>query len=317
MSRAYETYSQILSDRREGRVSQLGEFASFTEVKPEFYADSNLLAREVLKTFRAIRASNPPYGLVDYAGKPVTTLQHNQRSPWLVLEAGLSSTMLTAYNLTRPPVDQCPYAGVLTQKLGVRALTPLVGYHPDLDTLREVSAPGGVLAPGLIVPLLSRIPAIASFHGAKSSYKSLATLSARNLLQSPLSHAQQHAKAFVFCLTGETKGDITFDRESFLPTKLIAEYTKIETNPVGHEQIQWALPTSDFRLQTGVHVVSRVASSEQDRSGKNGTFYPAGTRLGDIKTDEPTIGCPGKIVAYALYGAAVSIIIQEQLWTSK
>lgn len=153
-SEAKRLYGQALAARRRGEVSQADAFTAFAEVKPEFYADSKLLSGEVLKVFSDYKNQYPPYGLLHPIGEPVVAIDSNKfGGKWLGLERSLASTIRAAFNETAPPVESCPYHEVLTQQLGKMALAPHDHNEFGLDTLRETSAPGGILAPAARLPM--------------------------------------------------------------------------------------------------------------------------------------------------------------------
>lgn len=156
---------------------------------------------------------------------------------------------------------------------------------------------------------------MATLTGATSDTASLAKASARQLLQEPLNHPQQYAKPFIFCLADGYRGtDIAFQRDSFMPDTLIADSVQLDSMAEGQEILGWSKPTLDFILRAQVSVVNRLEGSERDTSGDHVSVYPAGTRLGDIRVDEPTIGCPGNQMAYEMWGQAVDTIVGMRLW---
>lgn len=204
---------------------------------------------------------------------------------------------------------------MLDQKLRRgRKLEPIDHNERGLDTLREVSVPGGLAAPALVINLLRRIPAMARVHQATDSHEELANRS-RGLLRDPLAHPQQHARAFMYCLTGEAEGDgFSFDRDQFLPDELIAKYIRLTTDRRGDERFDWSMPTSEFVVRAALDITSRTKGSEHDHTGDHITSYPAGIKLGDIAIDEETIGCPGSPVAYYLWSKGIHVVMAENLW---
>lgn len=100
----------------------------------------------------------------------------------------------------------------------------------------------------------------------------------------------------------------------FLGDDLALEYTKVEFGPNGSERLAWAMPTEEFRLRQEVDVKSRVLGSELRQYGLHETLYPIGTKLKDIEFDEPTIGCPGNQLAYAMWDRTIDVMVGERLW---
>jgi hypothetical protein len=304
-----EQYRQALHNRAAGQVSSVGPNDLFYAVKPEFYADSTLLIRDVRQKYKHVATDEDQYGLVGYRGVDPT----NPFSPWSQLERALKMTARAAFDETASPVRACPYVPAL-KNLGAIPLAPIDGNEQGLDRLREVSFPGANFAPALIVNILRKIPAIAAIHGATASPENVARASARSLLDEPLHHPQQHAAAFVYCLTGsDTGGQMFFDRKLFLPAESIRSYTRLSVNSLGKQAVEWSKPTRDFTLQRPVTVANRLRGPEFE-GGDHTITYPAGTRLGNIMVNEPTIGCPGKRMAYDMWDQALDVIVGEKLW---
>ncbi|MGB4758711.1 MAG: hypothetical protein WBP26_01515 [Candidatus Saccharimonadales bacterium] len=312
---ATATYGQTMRALRTGGPSEAHGDMAFDEVKPHFYASSRVLIEDVRNTYAGYRTDDNPLGLVDRRGNPFGDLgQPGTNSSWLQLERAMSWTAYAAFEQTRPQLTGCPYHAALGNLGGV-TLRPVDGNARGLDTLREVSVPGGMLAPALLVNLLRRMPAMAAIHGADATPEDLARNSATSLLKEPLRHPQQWARAFNFTLIGDTQPeDLSYSRKKFFPDDLIASYTKHTVNAAGKEQITWAKPTEDFTLRANVRVSSRVLGSEVDMTSDHVVTYPIGTRLGDIKTDEPTIGCPGNLLAYDMWTQAINTIVAKNFW---
>lgn len=310
MSESKSQYLDALRRRRQGITSALGAEATFDTLKPEFYADARVFSEDALKTFEGFEATHPPYGLVDYKGNPITHLRHEYRNPWVVLNYALKSTAHVALEKTKPPIDHCPYHEVLSAKLGgtYPQLNPYDNNERGLDAFRAVITPGGELNSPLFVSLVRRMPALQTLHGSTSSNEEFARRSVA-ILREPLTHPQQWAKAFVYSLGRLT----TILTERFLDDELALQYTKIEETPEG-DRLNWAIPTADFTIKQDVDVVSRVLGSELDRTGEHITIYPVGTRLGDIEVDEPTFGCPGNLLAVAMWQRTIDVVVGERLW---
>jgi hypothetical protein len=73
------------------------------------------------------------------------------------------------------------------------------------------------------------------------------------------------------------------------------------------------MPTEKFTLRQDTTVISRALSAELD-GDQQIVVYPAGTRLEDISINEPTIGCPGKQLAFAMWDRTIDAIVRERLW---
>jgi hypothetical protein len=316
---ARHSYQQALRARHMGKTCELDGADEFLVSKPVFYADSRLLIDDVRRTYKHSRDKHPPYGLINRAGNTVESfgLRAGGASSWLRLESSLVATAEAAFNQTVSTVNACPYHETL-RNLGSASLAPIDHNRRGLDRLREVTFPGARLAPANIVNILRRMPAIARLNRATISIEELAHNSARSLLSEPLRHPQQWAKAFTFCLgEGYEGSDLSLRRdESFMPDKLIALYTTLCLDPKGREYIRWSMPTADFVTRTEVRVANRLLGSEADLLGEHITSYPIGTRLGDIKVDEPTIGCPGSQMAYEMWAQTVDVIVGEGFWTA-
>lgn len=204
--------------------------------------------------------------------------------------------------------------------MGIIPSTPLTSYDHDVrgvDSLRARVVPGAQFAPALIVNLISRMHMLKQLHGAQSAHWDLAQHSAKSLLEEPLLHPQQWAKAFIFTLArGYGNEDAAMHRDTFLDEETAAKYTELRTDPrTGREVIGWALPTEDFILRAAVKVADRTRGNEME-AGDHQQVYPMGTRLGDITVTEPRIKCPGFRLAYAMWDTAVDVAIQENLWTA-
>lgn len=316
-STARQQFGHVLAARKQGIASDADESTPFADLKPEYYADAKLLSGAVLEVFEGYRDTHPPYGLVDARGNTVTEIQPTRRfGRWMGLEVVFNSTMRAAFNEADSPVPSCPYHEVIGRKLGRAMLDPKDDNRQGIDTLREVSAPGGLAAAALVVNLLKRMPAMKDIHGATEEVSALAVNSKRTLLSKPLSHPQQHAKAFVFTLVDGMMGtDITFDRDLFLPDGLIRAYTNLQSNRMINEAIGWSTSTEDFRLRANVRVANRLLGPEFE-DGEHQITYPIGTRLGDIQVSEPTIGCPGSQMAYTLWDRAIEVATAEELWVA-
>lgn len=312
---AMAAYGQAIRTLRAGGPSEAHGEMAFDEVKPHFYASSRVLIEDVRNTYASYRTDDNPLGLVDRRGNPFGDLgEPGADFSWLRLEQAMSWTAYAAFDQTQPQISGCPYHAALGNLGGIN-LQPVDNNEQGLDKLREVSLPGGMFAPALLVNLLRRMPAMAAIHGANSTPEDLARNSATSLLKEPMRHPQQWARAFSFTLIGDTQPeDLSYDRKKFFPDDLIASYTKRTVNAAGKEQITWAKPTEDFTLRANVRVASRVLGSETDLEGNHTITYPIGTRLGDIKTDEPTIGCPGNLLAYDMWAQAIDTIVAKSFW---
>jgi hypothetical protein len=212
----------------------------------------------------------------------------------------------------QPRIDSCPYHEVIAKKLGDAALRlePIDHNERGLDSLRSAVAPGAVLNAPLFASLLRRLPGIQELHGSKSDPEAFAHNSV-SLLHEPLAHPQQWAAGFVYSLGSLAE----LLRDSFLNDELALRYTKVERNASGKERLAWAMPTEEFTLRQEVRVTSRVLGSERDEADDtNSTLYPIGTRLAEIEVDEPTIGCPGNQLAFAMWHRAIGAIVGENLW---
>jgi hypothetical protein len=316
-TKTFAIYGQAIRDLRNGTPGSAYPDMPFDEIKPHFYAASRVLIEDVREAYASFRTSDNPLGLVNRDGTPFGDLgEPGTSSAWLRLERAMSSTAYAAFNEAQPKLSGCPHHGALKNLAGV-ALQAIDNNERGLDRLREVSVPGATFAPALLVNLLRRLPAMAAIHGVSTQTEDLARTSATSLLKEPLRHPQQWARAFNFTLIGGTQeSDLSYERKSFFPDDLISKYTKHTVNAAGKEQITWAKPTEDFTLRANVHVANRVLGSEMDMTGNHIMVYPIGTRLGDIKTDEPTIGCPGNLLAYDMWNQAIDTIVAKGFWQS-
>jgi hypothetical protein len=307
-------YERILRERRQGHPSELGPDATLTEAKPHFYADARLLIDGVTKAYRGLRTAHPPYGLLDSQGDSVTSLRSGQRG-WTQLEATMARSATVAFNATSTGVTRCPYIPALINLIETK-LEPVDNNEHGLDRLREITVPGARLAPTTIVNLLRRIPEMGRLHGATVSNEALARNSVVSLLDEPLHHPQQWAKPFNFCLATGVDGPqgSGIDRSDFLPEERILALTKLGTDQRDNERLEWAMPTANFPLLIDVYVVNRSLGSESDLAGDHVTVYPAGQRLGDIAVNEPTIGCPGAILAREMWAQGIDAITGEGMW---
>ncbi len=313
ISNARREYGGQIRERKTGVASTLGSDATLIEAKPHFYADARLLIDRVREVYAGYRSIAPPYGLFDAKGEPFRGFGDRERR-WVNLERLISATARKAFEAVAPPETGCPYHNAL-QNLGHIPLQPSTAQEPDVERLREVVFPGAQFAPATIVNILKRMPAMATAHRASLDTETLARNSNRTLLQEPLHHPQQHAKAFTFCLADGMGGtDWIIDRDNFMPDDVIDGYTKLGTNAAGHEAIVWSIPTVDFVLRASVHVANRIEGPEAEMNGDHITLYPAGTRLGAIALNEPTIGCPGSQLAYDMWDQATDVIANEDLW---
>jgi hypothetical protein len=306
---ARQEFQAALRARRNGESSQLDGSEPFETVKPEFYADANQLVGNVTETYKQISTQAP------YDSITASVPRLERLSPWLRLELALARTATAAFNQTEPPKGGCPYTGSL-DNLGSVRLKPVAGNRPELDSLRAVSAFGAVTAPALITNLQRRMPDMAALNGATDDVEGVARNSARSLLAEPMSHPQRWAAAFVFCLAGNGDGqDILRWRDRFMLEELIRTHTRLGTLPDGRQRVEWKMPTKDFVTRTGIVVVNRLLGPAADTTGDHATPYPAGTRLGDIPDDgEPTIGCQGREMAYAMWNHSLRLIARDELW---
>lgn len=310
MSEAKFEYSEALKNRRAGVASELGAGATFTEVKPDFYADSRMLSEDALEVFESMVELFPPHGLVNGKGEPLQNLQDGF-NPWNALYIALSVTGHYAMEKAKPSTPSCPYHEVLSRTLGGtrKPLKPIDNNALGIDTLRDVATPGAELNAPLFVSLIRRLPAIQKLHGSTSDPEVFARNSV-SLLREPLAHPQQWATAFVFSLGNLTE----LVRPTFLNNTLASSYTKIETLPNGSERLAWAIPTEEFTIRQKVSVIDRTRGSETESSGTHVTTYPIGTRLKDIRVDEPSIGCPGDQLARAMWSRVIDVVVSEGLW---
>lgn len=311
---ARREYGEQLRLRKAGFSGHLDPDATLVEAKPSFYADAHLLIDNVREVYGDFRKTAPPYGLVDWNNEPFVGFEGNKKRGWTRLEQLMSVTARKAFEVVTPPATGCPYHEVL-RNLGHIPLKPTIVQSPDMERLREIVFPGAQFAPATIVNILKRMPAMAAANHARTDVETLAHNSAHALLQEPLHHSQQHAKAFTFCLADGVSGtDAAIDRAHFMPDDVIERYTQLSKDPAGREVVTWSMPTDDFVLRASVHVTNRLAGSERDISGDHIDLYPIGTRLGDIRVDEPTIGCPGSQLAYDMWDQALDVIVGEGLW---
>lgn len=303
-------YSEALKNRRAGVASELGASATFTEVKPDFYADARILSEDALRVFDDMQEQFPPYGLMVGNGEPLQNLQ-DTFGPWSALYGALATTGHYVMEEARPSTPSCPYHEVLKRTLG-GTRRPLEPYDNDefgLDTLRDVTTPGAELNAPLFVSLIRRLPAIQKLHGSSSDPEAFARNSV-SLLREPLAHPQQWAAAFVYSLGKLTE----LVQPTFLNDTLASSYTKIEAVSDGRERLAWAIPTEEFTIRQNVLVVDRTLGSETDRTGAHVTTYPTGTKLKDIRVDEPSIGCPGDQLARAMWSRIIDVAVGEKLW---
>ena len=304
-------YGRQLGARKAGHPSELDGSATFPEAKPHFYADARRMIDDVREAYTGFRQTLPPYGLMDMRGEVLTGFSDRNRA-WTQLEQAMSRTVRHAFEIVEPP--SCPYHESLGN-LGAMALNAAQPQAPDQERLREITYPGGALAPATIVNMLKRMPAMAAANGATVSTEELARNSAHPLLYEPLHHPQQLAKAFTFSIADGVRGtDFALDRDSFMPGGVIRRYTKLGHDVLGREVIDWRIPTRAFVLRANVGVADRIAGSEADFSGDHITVWPIGTRIGDIEVTEPTVGCPGSQMAYDMWDQAVDVIVGEGLW---
>lgn len=294
-------FGQALAARRRGELSAADSNTPYERVKPDFYADSNLLIRDVTMAFGEQRVS---------AGDKVGVA-----GSWDTLETSLMMAVKRAFVAagTFGTVRECPYHQVLGERLGGMSLPPVDRDVFGYDTLCAVSLPGGVSAPALIVNLVRRMQQMRAQHEVGVGVEQLARASSGPLLAQPLAHPQQHAKAFMFTLAEGVNGSESFlDRDTFMPEWLIEKYTCAMETVDGRAAIGWAISTEDFVLRTAVTVADRTKGSEM-QPGEHQTVYPAGTRLGDIAVTEPTIGCPGSKLAYAMWERTIDVAVDAGL----
>lgn len=310
MSHTMDQYNNAMKARRRGLMSELGPEAKFLDVKPDYYADSRILSEDALREFENFKKTHPPYGLVD--GRGNSFVPDPKREPWYGLSMALRASGHAAFDLATPRITSCPYHDVLAKKLGGTAipLRPIDYDQHGLDTLRSVATPGAELNAPLFVSLIRRLPDIQRLHGSNLDAESFARNSV-SLLREPLAHPQQWAAGFVYSLgaLGELLGP------KFLNDKLALKYTKVESASDGSERLAWAIPTQDFTLRNDLVVRNRLLGTELGEPDPVASMhYPVGTRLGDIKVDEPTIGCPGNQLAVAMWDRTIDVIVGEQLW---
>lgn len=307
---AIEQYHSELRDRRMGIPSSVNGEASFIEAKPPFYADARLLSESALEVFNKLPETHPPYGLAYPDGNPVKTLMDGE-SPWISLFYGLRSTGRFVMEEAIPGTTVCPYHEVLQAHLGstVPELRPMDHNLYGLDTLRAVSTPGAELNASLFVSLIRRLPALRTLHGDSSDLEDFSRASVA-ILREPLAHPVARAAGFVYSL-----GSITqLLQPSFFADELALNFTHVETVS-GRNRLNWSKPTEDLTLLQGVYVSDRVNGSELDANDQK-TYYPRGTRLGDIDVEsgEPTLGCPGNKLAFAMWDRLVDVALAESLW---
>lgn len=294
-------YGEALAARRRGELSTADADTPFTGVKHDFYADSNLLIRDVTQAFADQRVA---VGEVS-----------NPDSSWYSLETSLMMAVRRAFVAagTFGTVRECPYHPVIEERLGSLSLPPVDHNEFGFDTLCAASLPGGITAPALIVNLVKRLRQMKAQHELSGGVEQLARSSAKPLLAQPLAHPQQHAKAFMYTLAEGVNGDEGFlDRDTFLPDWLIDRYTQATETIDGKPAIGWSMPTEDFVLRTAVTVADRTRGSEM-QPGDHQIHYPVGTRLGDIVVTEPTIGCPGSQLAYAMWERTIDVAVDAGL----
>ncbi len=211
------------------------------------------------------------------------------------------------------PIESCPYHEVLASKLGgtAVALTPQDNNERGIDTLRSVATPAAELNAPVFTALVRRLPAIQRLHGSSTNPASFARNSV-GLLDEPLNHPQQWAKAFAYSLGSL---DEIISGDGFLDDEVAREFTRVVQRPHHGEALEWAQPTENLTLRQAVDVPSRVLDSELSPiTSSSVTMYPVGTRLGDIRVDEPTIGCPGNQLAYTMWNRAIDVAAGEGLW---
>jgi len=267
---------------------------------------------QALTVFRGFKDQYPPYGLVDTEGAPITTLPE-ARNPWLALTFALRSTARTAVERAMPTTNACPYHEAVARRIG-SAVTPLKPFDDNehgLDTLRQAVRLGAELNAPLFTSLIQRIPALQRLHGNTADVEPFARNSVV-LLDQPLQHPQQLARAFVYSLGAL---DELFT-SNFLNDDIARAYTKVETMH-GADRLNWATPTAtfDLELRMPVDVLDRIHGSELEPNDAHTTIYPIGTRLGDIAVTEPTIGCPGNLLAHAVWQQAIDVVVGEGMWS--
>lgn len=313
-------FGEALADRRAGLPHATGPDTPFADVKPQFYADAYNLANAGLKAWETMGVAHPPFGFVNRQGETITSIRKPgmaEPSRWMALESMMANTARVVFAETTPQVAVCPYAPVLRDAVGI--ITPSTSMDGDvhgLDTLRGAVSPGAFFAPTLIVNLIRRMHMLKQLHGARTSHWSLAGNSAKSLLDEPLRHPQQWAKAFMFTLArGMDDEDNYMLRDTFLDETVARRYTELRVDDqTGRESIGWALPTEEFILRAAVKVADRTRGHER-QPGDHQRTYPVGTRLGNIEITEPTVKCPGFRLAYAMWDSALHAAVRENLWT--
>jgi hypothetical protein len=311
MKEVRRQYGEYLRLRKAGADISLASDATLPQAKPLFYADAHLLVDKVREAYGGFRQTAPPYGLVTPQGEPITSLKGMSG---LALERAMTATARRAFEIVAPPVASCPYSGALTN-LGEFPLSPEQPLSEDVERFRRMTAPGALFAPATIVNMLLRMPRLAKLNHATVGLEGLARSSARPLLEEPLHHPQQYAKAFTFTIADGKRGsDFVMDRDNFMPDEVIEAYTTLGEDKAGREAIVWSRLTTDFVLRTRVRVNNRLEGSEREIEGDHITVYPIGTRLGDIAVHEPTIGCPGSQLAYDMWEQATDVMVNEGFW---
>ena len=310
MSEAIDQYKNALKARRAGVASELGAEATLLEIKGDYYADARMLSEDALLVFEDIKSEFPPYGLMGMSGEPLTDLQDSSR-PWYDLTRALSATGQLVFDRAIPSIVQCPYHQVLTDTVGKTypPLSPMDNDERGLDTFRNAVTPAAKLNAPFFTSIIRRMPALQELHGSHTDPE----LFARNsisLLREPLSHPQQWAAAFVYSL-GALQELLT---DEFLGNNIALTYTKLEKLPDGTERLAWAIPTEDFTTRFEIRVADRTRGSEIQQKADHVTVYPVGTRLKDIKVDEPVIGCPGDQLARANWNRTIDVVVGEGLW---
>lgn len=311
-----DIYSRQLKLRRQGIPSDLDPNASWTETKPHYYADARHLISRVVEQYRSFAESAPPLGILNHQGQPVAKEQIKR---WRDLEVAMASTVFRAFNLVDLEGISCPYADPGLRNIGGIISRPKTDskQEPSARRLLEVTLPGGLFAPATIVNIVKRIPAMAKIHGSTLPPDVLASNSSATLLHEPLHHPQQWAKAFSFCLASPARDgeDIAIDRNHFMDSEIIAAYTRLGVNSAGLEAVIWSRPTSEFSLLTNVNVADRSAGPEFVYEGEHRATYPTGTRLGEISVNEPTLGCPGSVLAYEMWHQTIEVANATDLWS--
>lgn len=306
MSDPMEQYKAALISRRRGGIGELGPDTSFVGVKPDFYADARVLSEDALaQVFGELKESYPPYGVIREDGSGPL----DEKPSMIKLAMSLSATGRFAIEKASPSVKACPYHETIAPpQLGGEDLEPYDNNERGLDTLRSVVAPGAMLNSPLFVSLVKRMPAIQRLHGDKSDPE-VFTRASVSLLREPLGHPQQWAKAFVYSL-----GTLaTIMTDDFFDDYLAKSFTRVEENPDGRTRLGWSRLTEDLLLLTSVTVKDRSRGPEIGPESIL-TKYPKGTRLGDIKITEPTIGCPGDQLARAMWDRTIDVFVGESLW---